>query len=80
MYTFQTLQNERKYKNIELVHLEERLRKLSAKPTYKTTTIFNEDLVAVELLRSQVKLFKPSYCGMCILGKFSFNYYLNQIC
>ena len=66
---FQTLQNERKHKNIELVHLEERLRKLTAKPTYKNTVIFNEDLVAVELLHSKVKLFKPSYCGMCILGK-----------
>lgn len=66
---FQTMENVRKHKNIELVHRAERLKKLSAKPTYKNTIIFNEDLVAIELLRSKVKLFKPSYSGMCILGK-----------
>jgi len=63
------MDNLRKHRNIQLVHhREERMIKLSAKPTYKTTTIFNEDLVAVELLRSKVKLNKPSYSGMCILG------------
>jgi hypothetical protein len=65
-----TMENVRKHKNIELVHREDRLRKLSAKPTYKHTTIFQEDLVAVELLQTKVKLCKPSYSGMCILGKF----------
>lgn len=29
--------------------------------------IFNEDLVAVELYKAKVNLFKPIYCGMCIL-------------
>ena len=29
--------------------------------------VFSEDLVAVELRRAKVKLFKPSYSGMCIL-------------
>lgn len=64
-----TMENVRLHKNIELVHTEERLLKLTAKSTYKNSTIFNEDLVAVELLKAKVNLFKPIYCGMAILGK-----------
>lgn len=64
---FQTMENVRKHQNIELVHTERRLKKLSAKPTFKSAKIFSEDLVAVELTRAKVKLCKPSYCGMCIL-------------
>ncbi|MEW8545032.1 MAG: hypothetical protein AB2693_16025, partial [Candidatus Thiodiazotropha sp.] len=62
-----TMENVRKHKNIELVHTRKRLTKLTAKPTYKNCKIFNEDLVAVELGRAKVKLYKPSYSGMCIL-------------
>lgn len=62
------MENVRQHRNIELVHNEKRLQKVVSKPTYKTTTIFNEDLVAVELYRANVKLFKPIYCGMSILG------------
>lgn len=64
------MENVRKHKDIELVHTKERLQKVTAKPTYKNTVIFNEDLAAVELARSKVKLNKPSYSGMCILGRF----------
>jgi hypothetical protein len=62
------MENVRHHKNIELIHTETRLKKVTAKPTYKTTTIFNEDLVAAEMYRTRVNLFKPIYCGMCILG------------
>ena len=65
------MENVRLHKNIELVHTETRLEKVTAKPTYKHTTIFNEDLVAVELYKAKVNLFKPIYCGMCILGAYS---------
>lgn len=61
------MENVRKHKNIELVHTERRLKKLGARPTFKSVKIFSEDLVAVELTRAKVKLCKPSYCGMCIL-------------
>ncbi|XP_060554029.1 uncharacterized protein LOC132715073 [Ruditapes philippinarum] len=76
-----TMENVRRHKNIELVHTEERLLKVTAKPTYKNTTIFNEDLVAVELHRAKVDLFKPIYCGMsildlskCLMYDFWYNY------
>lgn len=67
-HLFQTMENVRQHRNIELVHNETRLRKVAAKPSYKTSTIFNEDLIAVELYKTNVKLFKPIYCGMSILG------------
>lgn len=66
------MENVRKHKHIELVHTDTRLRKVTAKATYKTTTIFNEDLVAVELYKTKVSLLKPIYCGMCILGMYSY--------
>ena len=42
------MENVRQHRNIELVHNETRLRKVAAKPSYKTSIIFNEDLIAVE--------------------------------
>ena len=62
-----TMETVRKHKHIELCHAQKRLLKLTAKPTYKSSKTFTEDLVAVELTKAQVKLCKPSYTGMCIL-------------
>lgn len=64
------MENVRHHKNIELVQTENRLQIVAAKPTYKTTTILNEDLVAIELYKAKVNLFKPIDCGMSILGKY----------
>jgi ubiquitin len=61
------MENVRKHKNVELCHREKRMKKLAAKPIYKTHRIFSEDLVAVELQRVKVNLNKPMYVGMCIL-------------
>ncbi|WAR19509.1 ZN282-like protein [Mya arenaria] len=76
-----TMENVRLHKNIELVHTEGRLQKVTAKPAYKNTTIFNEDLVAVELYRTKVSLCKPIFCGMsvldlskCLMYDFWYNY------
>lgn len=46
---------------------EKRLNKLSSKPTYVSSKIFNEDLVAVHNKKEKLLLDKPSYVGMCIL-------------
>ena len=62
-----TMENVRKRTNIELVTNEKRLNKLSAKPTYVSSKIFNEDLVAVHTKKEKLLLDKPSYVGMCIL-------------
>ena len=62
-----TMENLRKRVNIELVTNEKRLNKLSAKPTYVSNKIFNENLVAVHNKKERLLLDKPSYVGMCIL-------------
>ena len=62
-----TMENLRKRVNIELVTNEKRLNKLSAKPNYVSSKIFNENLVAVHTKKETLLLDKPSYVGMCIL-------------
>lgn len=66
------MENVRHHKNIELIHTEERLKKVAAKSTFKKCTIFNDDLVAAELFKSKVNFVKPIYCGMSILGNIYF--------
>jgi len=62
-----TMENLRNRVNIELVTNENRLNKLSSKPTYVNSKIFNQDLVAVHTKKEKLLLDKPSYVGMCIL-------------
>ena len=62
-----TMENLRKRTNIELVTDEKRLLKLTAKPTYVTSKIFDENLVGVHTKKERLLLDKPSYVGMCIL-------------
>ena len=62
-----TMENLRNRVNIELVTNEKRLNKLSAKPTYVSSKIFNENLAAVHTKKERLLLGKPSYVGMCIL-------------
>ena len=38
-----------------------------ARPTFKTSSIINEDLALVEMLKSKVTLNKPIYVGFCVL-------------
>ena len=76
------MENVRKHKNIELVHTKKRMRKLSAKTNYKSSKIFSEDLVAVEMKRIKVTLNKPSYCGMAILElskMFMYEFFYNYL-
>ncbi|KAJ8909887.1 hypothetical protein NQ315_008910 [Exocentrus adspersus] len=40
---------------------------LISKPEFKAATIFNENLVAIELNKSEIYFSKPIYVGMCIL-------------
>lgn len=61
------MENVRRHMNVQLVHTTRRLKKLTAKPSYKTSKIFSEDLVAVDMGKNKVSLNKPSYCGMVIL-------------
>jgi len=62
-----TMENLRKRTNIELVTNETRLQKLTAKPTYVSSKIFDENLVGVHSKKERLLLDKPSYVGMSIL-------------
>ena len=42
--------------------------KYASKPTYVSSKIFNENLVAVHKIKETLTLNRPAYVGMCILG------------
>ena len=46
---------------------KEKLLKLASKPTYMSSKIFNENLVAVHKIKETPTLNRPAYVGMCIL-------------
>src|SRR5271156_297057 len=62
-----TMENLKKRINVQLVSDEKKHTKLIAKPHYLGEKIFNEDLVAVHLQISSLKLDMPIYVGFCIL-------------
>ena len=46
---------------------EKKLVKLSSKPTYVSSKIFNEDLMSVHKIKETLTLNRPAYASMCIL-------------
>ena len=62
-----TMENIRKRVDVRLVTDENKLLKMAAKPTYVSSKIFNENLVAVHRIKETLTLNKPAYVGMCIL-------------
>ena len=62
-----TMENIRKREDIKLVTNEKQLSKLTSKPTFINSKIFNENLVAVHKIKESLTLNRPAYVGMCIL-------------
>ena len=62
-----TMENIRKRVDVRLVTSKEKLLKLASKPTYVSSKIFNENLVAVHKIKETLILNRPAYVGMCIL-------------
>ena len=62
-----TMENIRKRVDVRLVTDEKKLLKLTSKPTYVSSKIFNENLVAVHKIKQTLTLNRPAYVGMCIL-------------
>ena len=54
-------------KEIKLVTTDEKRNKLVSEPNYHTTKCFSENLLAIEMKRTKVKINKPIYLGMSIL-------------
>ena len=62
-----TMENLRKRVDVRLVTSKEKLSKLASKPTYVSSKIFNENLVAVHKIKETLTMNRPAYIGMCIL-------------
>ena len=62
-----TMENVRKRVDVRLVTDEKKQLKIAAKPTYVSSKIFNENLVAVHKIKETLTLNRPAYVGMCIL-------------
>ena len=63
-----TMENLHKSVDIRLVTDEKKLDKLTSKPTYVSSKIFNENLMAVHKLKEALTLNRLAYVGMCILN------------
>ena len=79
------MENIRKRVDVRLVIDKNKLLKMASKPTYVTSKIFNENLVAVHKIKETLTLNKPAKVDMCILDlsktlmyDFHFNYIKNK--
>ena len=61
------MENLRKRVDVKLVTTQKKLDKLTSKPTYVSSKIFNENLMAVHKIKEALTLNRPAYVGMCIL-------------
>ena len=61
------LENVRKYRYIKLVTTDKRRNQLASEPNYHTTKHFSDNLMAIEMKKTRVKMNKPIYLGMSIL-------------
>ena len=65
-----TMENERKHFDVKLVNKRTGrygAETLIAKPNFHSCTIFEENLVAVQMLRSEIFIRKPMYIGLTVL-------------
>ena len=62
-----TMGNVRKQRDIKLVITDKRRNQLVSEPNYHTTKWFSENLLAIEMKKTKVKMNKPVYLGWSIL-------------
>ena len=62
-----TMENIRKRVDVRLVTNKDKLLKLTSKPTYVSSKIFNENLVAVHKIKETLTMNRPAFVGACIL-------------
>ena len=63
-----TMENVRKHRDIKLVTTGKRRNQLASEPNYHTTKYFSENVLAMEMKKTKVKMNKPVYLGMSILN------------
>ena len=74
-----TMENMRKHKDIKLVPTEKRRNYLVSEQNYHTTKFFMNNLLAIEMKKTQIMMNKPVYLGLSILdlsktGMYEFQY------
>ena len=77
-----TMENLRKRVDVRLITDEKKLLKYASKPTYVSSKIFNDNLVAVHKIKETLTLNRPAYLGMCILDlskTLMYNFHYNYI-
>ena len=63
-----TMENIRKRKDIKLVTTDKKRCKLVSEPNYHTMNLISENLSIIEMKKTKVKMNKPIYLGLSILG------------
>ena len=63
-----TMENLHKGVDVRPVTNEKKLDKLTSKPTYVSSKIFNENLMAVHKIKEALTINRPAFVGMCILN------------
>ena len=64
-----TVENVRKHRDIKLVASEKKRLKLVSESNYHATKYFSENLIAIEMKKSHVKMNKPIYLCIPILDE-----------
>ena len=62
-----TMENVRKHRDIKLMTTDKRRNQLVSETNYQTTKCFSENLLAIEMRKTKVKMNKPVYLGLSIL-------------
>ena len=62
-----TMENVRKHRDIKSVRTEQKRIKLVSEPNHHTTKQFSENLLAIEMKKTKVKMNNPVYLGMSTL-------------
>ena len=55
------MENLRKHRDIKLVTTDKRRNQLTSQPNYQTTKYFSENLMAIKMKKTQVKMNRPIY-------------------
>ena len=61
------MENVRKHRDIKLVTTDKRRNKLVSEPNYQAIKCFSENLVAIEMRKTKIKMNNPIYVGMTTL-------------
>ena len=62
-----TIENVRKHRDIKRVTTERRRNYLVSEPNYHTTKFFTENLIAIEMKKTEIIMNKPVFLGLSIL-------------